>query len=188
MVGALVAGMVAGLWGVTGWTGFLYYLAMHAVVRPARLRSGLLPSRGVFSMLLRPCRHAGELGRAACCPAGPRCPPLDTRPCRASPLHAALLPHASRLARRPSRPHCLAGPGWRLAPAPAAPPPAAQAGGRARPPGLSGARARAGVRAAAGEVRLQDGGVLPVQVRPLPPPRRRARLPACECAACGCKG
>ncbi|KAK9827246.1 hypothetical protein WJX81_002297 [Elliptochloris bilobata] len=30
--GALVAGMVAGLWGVTGWIGFTYYLAMHAVV------------------------------------------------------------------------------------------------------------------------------------------------------------
>ena len=25
--------MVAGLWGVTGWIGFTYYLLMHAVVR-----------------------------------------------------------------------------------------------------------------------------------------------------------
>lgn len=25
--------MVAGLWGVTGWIGFMYYLLMHAVVR-----------------------------------------------------------------------------------------------------------------------------------------------------------
>ena len=32
--GALVAGMVAGLWGVTGWIGFSYYLASHAVVSP----------------------------------------------------------------------------------------------------------------------------------------------------------
>ena len=35
--GALVAGMVAGLWGVTGWIGFSYYLASHAVVSPACL-------------------------------------------------------------------------------------------------------------------------------------------------------
>ena len=35
--GALVAGMVAGLWGVTGWIGFSYYLASHAVVCPACL-------------------------------------------------------------------------------------------------------------------------------------------------------
>ena len=31
--GALVAGLIAGLWGVTGWGGFLYYVAMHCVVR-----------------------------------------------------------------------------------------------------------------------------------------------------------
>jgi hypothetical protein len=31
--GALVAGLIAGLWGVTGWGGFLYYLGMHLVVR-----------------------------------------------------------------------------------------------------------------------------------------------------------
>ena len=30
--GALVAGLIAGIWGVTGWGGFLYYLAMQAVV------------------------------------------------------------------------------------------------------------------------------------------------------------
>ncbi len=30
--GALVAGLIAGIWGVTGWGGFLYYLAMHMVV------------------------------------------------------------------------------------------------------------------------------------------------------------
>lgn len=36
--GALVAGMVAGLWGVTGWIGFSYYLASHAVVSPSCLR------------------------------------------------------------------------------------------------------------------------------------------------------
>ena len=35
--GALVAGMVAGLWGVTGWLGFTYYLVSHAVVGPASL-------------------------------------------------------------------------------------------------------------------------------------------------------
>ena len=33
--GALVAGTVAGLWGVTGWIGFTYYLASHAVVSSA---------------------------------------------------------------------------------------------------------------------------------------------------------
>ena len=31
--GALVAGLIAGLWGVTGWGGFMYYVAMHCVVR-----------------------------------------------------------------------------------------------------------------------------------------------------------
>ena len=30
--GALVAGLIAGIWGVTGWGGFLFYLAMQAVV------------------------------------------------------------------------------------------------------------------------------------------------------------
>ena len=30
--GALVSGLIAGIWGVTGWGGFLYYLAMHMVV------------------------------------------------------------------------------------------------------------------------------------------------------------
>ena len=31
--GSLVAGLIAGICGVTGWGGFLYYLAMHVVVR-----------------------------------------------------------------------------------------------------------------------------------------------------------
>ena len=30
--GSLVAGLIAGIWGVTGWGGFLYYLAMQIVV------------------------------------------------------------------------------------------------------------------------------------------------------------
>lgn len=30
--GSLLAGLVAGILGVTGWTGFLYYFAAHAVV------------------------------------------------------------------------------------------------------------------------------------------------------------
>ncbi|BDA44068.1 probable ER membrane protein complex subunit 6 [Coccomyxa sp. Obi] len=30
--GALVAGLIAGIWGVTGWGGLLYYLAMQMVV------------------------------------------------------------------------------------------------------------------------------------------------------------
>lgn len=31
--GALVAGLIAGIWGVTGWGGLLYYLVMQMVVR-----------------------------------------------------------------------------------------------------------------------------------------------------------
>ena len=30
--GSLVAGLMAGIWGVTGWIGFAYYFAAHAVV------------------------------------------------------------------------------------------------------------------------------------------------------------
>lgn len=65
VVGALVAGTVAGLWGVTGWAGFLYYIAMHAVVGPwgAHLRDSA-------------CGTCLRHDRAACCVA---------RPCRLQP-------------------------------------------------------------------------------------------------------
>jgi hypothetical protein len=145
VVGALVAGMVAGLWGVTGWAGFLYYLAMHAVVRPAQQRGGLLTARDGL-----PCRAGPAACRAtrACCP-----PPRQTA--LPAPGHQALLrTNAARLSHAaPVRGAGLApradlaacGRGRRLALAPAAPPPAARAGGPARPPGLSGRRARAQV-------------------------------------------
>jgi hypothetical protein len=31
--GSLLAGLVAGILGVTGWTGFLYYFGAHALVK-----------------------------------------------------------------------------------------------------------------------------------------------------------
>ena len=35
--GSLVAGLMAGIWGVTGWIGFAYYFAAHAAVSSGSL-------------------------------------------------------------------------------------------------------------------------------------------------------
>ena len=35
--GSLLAGLSAGILGVTGWIGFLYFTGMHAVVSPSTI-------------------------------------------------------------------------------------------------------------------------------------------------------
>ena len=48
--GSLLAGLVAGILGITGWIGFSFYFAAHILVRTIQSRSCLLQT--VYSLLL----------------------------------------------------------------------------------------------------------------------------------------
>ena len=45
---SLLAGLVAGVWGITGWSGFAYYFVAHLLVSPVQpVEAELFPSSSV---------------------------------------------------------------------------------------------------------------------------------------------